>query len=70
MVGDTVVKRMTLMGTHLGAYMGIAPTGRQVEVDGFGIYRIENGRIAEITEKWGLYEMLAAMGQAGVEQAQ
>src|SRR5262245_9305813 len=28
--GDTVATRVTMTGTHLGPFMGVAPTGRQM----------------------------------------
>jgi predicted ester cyclase len=35
-------------GTHLGAWRGAAPTGRTVTTDEFAMYRLEQGRIAEV----------------------
>src|SRR5215212_495704 len=38
--GDTVVGRFTCSGTHLGDWLGYAPSGRRFEaVDEVGIYR-------------------------------
>jgi predicted ester cyclase len=37
-------------GTHLGPWRGVAPTGRAVGTDEFAMYRLEQGRIAEV---WG-----------------
>ena len=36
---DRVVERFTLRGTHLGEFMGIAPTGRSLSWMGDSIYR-------------------------------
>jgi len=44
---DRVVERFTLRGTHLGEFMGIAPTGRSVSWAGIAIYRLADERIAE-----------------------
>ncbi|MEF8840189.1 MAG: ester cyclase [Haloarculaceae archaeon] len=59
--GDTVVVRYTVSGTHTGEYQGIEPTGHTVEWTGVGIYRIEDGGIAEIwleEDRLGLLEGL------------
>jgi predicted ester cyclase len=45
---DRVVARYIERGTHLGDFMGAAPTGRAYEKHGFALYRIENGRLAEV----------------------
>src|SRR5437764_3271666 len=37
--GDQVVERMTLRGTHLGGFMGCAPTGKPVSWTALAIYR-------------------------------
>ncbi len=38
---------MTLRGTHQGAFQGIAPTGKRVEVKAIDMFRIEDGKIVE-----------------------
>jgi steroid delta-isomerase-like uncharacterized protein len=62
--GDKVVRRVTFSGTHKGTFLGIAPTGRPIEVEGTVILRIECGRIAEewVTEnRLGLFQQLGAV---------
>ncbi len=54
--GSRVALRLTWTGTHLGDYIGIAPTGRRVEVNGISIYSIRDGRIAE---QWIEQDILA-----------
>ena len=46
--GDKVVARYTERGTHLGPFGRHAPTGRRYTKNGIGIYRIADGRIAEL----------------------
>ena len=46
-VGDRIVSHCTMRGTHTGAWMGIGPTGRKVNVPVITIHRIANGKIAE-----------------------
>jgi predicted ester cyclase len=35
-------------GTHRGTFRGVLPTGRPVTTQEFAMYRVENGRIAEV----------------------
>lgn len=46
---DRIAAHLRGSGTHTGAYVGIAPTRRHVNVAEFAIYRVENGRITEFT---------------------
>lgn len=61
--GDTVVARVTLTGTHDGEFMGIAPTGRKIEVTEIHIYRLREGKAVE--HRVGRDD-LGAMRQLGV----
>jgi steroid delta-isomerase-like uncharacterized protein len=45
--GDKVVTRLTMRGTHQGEFMGVAPTGKSVEVSANAITRVEGGKIVE-----------------------
>jgi predicted ester cyclase len=45
--GDKVATRFRARGTHLGELAGRAPTGKEVEVTGINMCRIEGGKIAE-----------------------
>jgi len=61
--GDRVIERMTLRGTHLGEFMGLAPTGKPVSWTAIAIYRLEEGRIAEC---WVEPNLLGLALQTGV----
>jgi predicted ester cyclase len=57
--GDKVVVRWRLLGTHKGAFGGIAPTGRSIALKGIAIYRVEGGKLIErwvVTDLHGLLE--------------
>ena len=58
--GDKVVARWRSRATHRGEYMGVSPTGREVEFTGISVYRIEGGRIAE---SWNSEDQLGLMRQ-------
>lgn len=60
--GDRVAVRMTFTGTHTGEFMGVAPTGAQVEYSSYEIYRFEDGRIAE---EWINSDVLSLLQQIG-----
>jgi ketosteroid isomerase-like protein len=61
--GDRVMVRWTFRGTHIGEYHGLAPTGRPVTYSGIDIFRIADGRIAEV---WDIYDRLWLWQQLGV----
>ncbi len=61
--GDKVVERFTGRGTHKGEWMGIAPTGKQITIQGMAIHRITDGKIVE---NWANMDMLGVMVQLGV----
>jgi predicted ester cyclase len=45
--GDEVMVQWTALGTFLGDYGSIEPTGEQISYSGITIYRLENGKIVE-----------------------
>lgn len=60
---DLVVTRKTFRGTHTGDFMGIPPTGREIELGVIDIVRIRNGQIAE---HWNELDQLGLLRQLGV----
>jgi steroid delta-isomerase-like uncharacterized protein len=60
--GDRVVTRWSARGTHRGAFEGIAPTGKQVELTGIDIDRIVDGRVVEC---WPQVDQLGLLVQLG-----
>jgi predicted ester cyclase len=62
--GDKVVGRFTCSATHLGDWLGHAPTGRRFErVDEVAIFRLRDGRI---TDAWSLEDTLSRLRQLGL----
>jgi predicted ester cyclase len=45
--GDQVTVLASFTGTHQGAFMGIAPTGRRITMDVIHVDKVANGRIVE-----------------------
>ena len=63
---DMVVGRFTCSATHLGAWLGQAPTGRRFErVDEVSIFRFRDGRIAHA---WTLEDTLSRLQQLGLAE--
>jgi len=60
--GDKVVVRWRGHGTHDGALMGAAPTGKEVTVTGINIYRIADGKIVEQWRAWDALGMFQQLG--------
>jgi predicted ester cyclase len=45
--GEWVVSRVTMRGTHRGEWLGIAPTGKPVEMTAVNVDRVVDGKIVE-----------------------
>jgi steroid delta-isomerase-like uncharacterized protein len=63
---DKVVTRKVFHGTHHGELMGIAPTGREVQIEVIDIVRIEDG---QIVEHWNVVDRLGLLAQLGALDA-
>lgn len=61
--GDLVWTRFSARGTHLGPFLGAAPTGKVVTYTGMDLNRIVEGRIVE---SWVNYDALAILQQVGL----
>ncbi len=61
--GDRVMVRWTFRGTHQGEYLGIPPTHKPIMFSGIYIFRIQDGRIAEI---WNLWDQVGEWQQLGI----
>jgi len=59
--GDKTVVRLTATGTHEGDAMGIAPTGRRVNLSALIMTRWKDGKIIEAWNEfdaWGMMQQL------------
>lgn len=66
--GDKAVTRWTVRGTHQGEVEEFGPpTGRQVEIKGITMHRIEDGKIVE---EWEGYDNLSILQQLGLAPEQ
>ena len=61
--GNTVAGRFRCSGTHLGEFLGEAPTGKRMEVEEVFFLRSEGGRFVDF---WGLEDSMGRMQQLGL----
>ena len=61
--GDKVTKVWTMNGTHKSEFIGIPATGNRVMIKGIEVFRIADGKIAEV---WISMNNLGMMQQLGV----
>jgi len=60
--GEEVANRFVFLGTHLGEFEGVNPTGKRVEFVGHSIDRVVDEKIVE---SWVKVDMLGVMQQLG-----
>lgn len=61
--GDYITWRYSIEGTHLGAYMGIAPTGRRgKKITGVSLIRVSGGKTVESWQHWDGLGLLQELG--------
>lgn len=59
---DLVAARWTLSGIHSAEFVGLQPTGKQIEFDGVDMYLMRDGRMAA---HWNVVDMWAFYRQVG-----
>lgn len=60
--GDKIAARYIMRGTHQGAFFGVPPTGRTIEVPAINFYYLANGMIIR---EYGQPDMLGLLQQIG-----
>jgi steroid delta-isomerase-like uncharacterized protein len=61
--GDKVIARVHATGTHEGEFMGMAPTGKRVDVQLIDIIRFSDDGLAR--EHWGVADQMRMLQQLG-----
>lgn len=64
--GDKVIERTAARGTHRGEFNGVPATGKTVTWTEIHIYRVAEGRIAEL---WSEIDFLSILMQVGAVPA-
>jgi predicted ester cyclase len=62
--GDKVAVRWVATMHHLGAGLGIEPTGAAIAIGGMGIARFANGKLAEAWDNWDKHSMFDRINAA------
>ncbi len=62
---DRVMTRWKIRGIHQGEFRGMAPTGKEVEINGIGIFRFSPE--GKVVESWDSYDQFSLMRQS-IEQ--
>lgn len=57
---DMVSASFVYTGTHLGTYLGVAPTGRHLRFTSCDIFRLRDGQFAE---HWGMGDIAGVLAQ-------
>ncbi len=60
--GDKVLIRWSMTGKHDGDLMGVPPSGKDITVTGFDLFRIDGGKIVEM---WQEMDQMGMMQQIG-----
>ena len=64
--GDKVAARFTMRGVHTGAFFGVPPSGKKIEVKAMNFYRIAGGKIIEEHGQPDLLGLLQQIGAAPI----
>ncbi|HYW32474.1 MAG TPA: ester cyclase [Gemmatimonas sp.] len=67
--GDRVMVRNRIVGVHQGEMMGIAPSGRAIDVAAMQEYRVEAGRLAAHWEVADALTLLQQVGATGLPES-
>lgn len=65
--GDKYAMVITFSGVHSGEFMGIAPTGKRVQVRHLHFFRVQDG---QAIEHWGARDELTLLQQIGVLESE
>ena len=66
--GSTTVAHWRAFGTHLGAGLGIPPSGRRVDFSGVTVHEFEGGLIAHGFDRWNRGELIASLMQVRIDE--
>ena len=61
--GDKVAFRVKVKAKHIGNVMGAPGTGKELNWEAFGIYRVKDG---QLIERWELLDSFSFMSQLGL----
>lgn len=59
---DTVFAYVTMSGVQKGSFLGVEPTGREINMRAFVIYELDNYKIKSAFEMWDQLEVMKQLG--------
>lgn len=59
---DRVAARFMMRGTHRGAFFGVPPTGKKIEVQAMNFYRLVGGQFVEERGQPDIFGLLQQIG--------
>lgn len=62
----SVAFKFTMRGTHDGDFVGIDPTGNEIEIMGLVFALVEDG---QFTESWAVFDQLGMLRQIGLKSS-
>ncbi len=66
--GELALARWTLGAEHTGPFLGIAPTGKTVQVNGMSVQRFVGGKIMEAWDNWDQLALMTQIGAVSLEK--
>jgi len=67
--GENVVARTNWRGTHTGPYMGLPPTGKQIDIEAYIYERLKDGKSVEHRSLFDAMTMMQQLGLVPSQQA-
>jgi steroid delta-isomerase-like uncharacterized protein len=64
---DKIATRWTFVGTHLGSFRGLEPTGRRVEMSAMYFYRFSRDKVIEIHAMVNIFSLLKQLGAVSLQ---
>lgn len=59
---NKVVAIVTLSGTQKGPFLGISPTNKPIHIKFVDVFKIENGKIKELSQMWNELSVMKQIG--------
>ena len=65
--GEVTAYRFILRGTHQGELLGVAATGKRIEVRGFDLFHSRDGKVTALWQVWDRLGFLQQVGASDVK---
>ena len=59
---ERIATRWTFVGTHLGTFRGVEPTGKHIKMGAMYFYRFARGKVVEIHAMVNIFSLLQQLG--------